>query len=45
MSTNVRDLLGSDAESLLTYKAKVPAERLLLPGSDYQQRRRIQGRQ
>jgi len=35
MSTNVRDLLGNDAESLLTYKAKVTAERLLLPGSDY----------
>jgi len=35
MSTNVRELLGSDADSLLLHKAKVPAERLLLPGADY----------
>src|SRR5882757_2272496 len=35
MSTNVRQLLGNDAESLLNYKARVSAERLLLPGPDY----------
>jgi fructose-bisphosphate aldolase, class I len=34
MSINVRELLGND-ETFLTYKAKVPAERLLLPGPDY----------
>jgi class I fructose-bisphosphate aldolase len=33
--TNVRQLLGADAENLLGYKAKVSAERLCLPGPDY----------
>jgi class I fructose-bisphosphate aldolase len=31
----IAELLGKDAESLLTYKAKVPAKDLLLPGPDY----------
>jgi class I fructose-bisphosphate aldolase len=35
MSTNVKQILGNDAETLLSYKAKVPAEKLLLPGPDY----------
>ncbi len=35
MSTKVKELLGSDAEKLLTYKAKVPASRLHLPSPDY----------
>jgi fructose-bisphosphate aldolase, class I len=35
MSINVKELLGNEAETLLGYRAKVPAERLLLPGPDY----------
>jgi class I fructose-bisphosphate aldolase len=35
MSINVKELLGSEAETLLSYKAKVSGERLLLPGPDY----------
>ena len=35
MSINVKELLGNEAETLLSYRAKVPAERLLLPGPDY----------
>jgi class I fructose-bisphosphate aldolase len=33
--TNVRQILGADAETYLGYKAKVSAERLCLPGPDY----------
>ncbi len=33
--SNIKELLGSDAEKLLTYKAKVPASRLHLPSSNY----------
>ena len=32
---SVAELLGKDAETLLTYKAKVPAGRLHLPGPDH----------
>jgi len=35
MSINVKELLGSEAETLLGYKAQVSAERLHLPGPDY----------
>jgi fructose-bisphosphate aldolase, class I len=35
MSTNVKQLLGGDAEALLGYRAKFSAERLHLPGPDY----------
>jgi class I fructose-bisphosphate aldolase len=35
MASNIRELLGADAESLLSYKAKVPAESLHLPGPDF----------
>ncbi|HEY0705855.1 MAG TPA: class I fructose-bisphosphate aldolase [Polyangia bacterium] len=35
MTTNVKELLGAEAETLLSYKAKVSAERLCLPGPDY----------
>jgi fructose-bisphosphate aldolase, class I len=35
MSINVKELLGNEAETLLGYRAKVSAERLLLPGPDY----------
>jgi class I fructose-bisphosphate aldolase len=35
MATNVKEILGSEAETLLTYKAKVPATRILVPGPDY----------
>ena len=35
MSTNVKQILGAEAETLLTYKAKVSAERLHLPGPTY----------
>ena len=35
MTTNVRQILGTEAETLLSYKAKVSAERLCLPGPDY----------
>ena len=34
-SGSTAELLGKDAESLLTYKAKVPAARLHLPGPDF----------
>ncbi len=32
MSQNLKDLLGNDAEALLSYKAKFPKEQLNLPG-------------
>ena len=35
MSQKVKELLGSDAEALLTYKAKFPKEQLNLPGPDF----------
>lgn len=35
MSNKIKELLGSDAESLLTYKAKFPKEQLHLPGPDF----------
>jgi class I fructose-bisphosphate aldolase len=35
MSTNVKQLLGAEAETLLSYKAKFPAEKILVPGPDY----------
>jgi class I fructose-bisphosphate aldolase len=35
MAINVKELLGSEAETLLSYKAKVASERLHLPGPDY----------
>jgi fructose-bisphosphate aldolase, class I len=35
VSSNLKQLLGNDAENLLSYRAKVPAGRLLLPGPDY----------
>src|SRR5262245_7992047 len=35
MSKKISDLLGKDAENLLSYKAKVPAKSILLPGPDY----------
>ena len=35
MSTNVASLLGKEADDLLTYKAKVSADLLELPGPDY----------
>ena len=35
MTINVKELLGADAETLLSYKAKVSSERLILPGPDY----------
>src|SRR5215212_10273407 len=35
MTLNVKQILGADAENLLSYKAKVSSERLLLPGPDY----------
>ncbi|MEL6440457.1 MAG: class I fructose-bisphosphate aldolase [Cyanobacteria bacterium J06621_8] len=34
-SSSIESLLGSEADSLLTYKAKVPKEMLHLPGSDF----------
>jgi fructose-bisphosphate aldolase, class I len=33
--TNIRELLGADGEALLSYKAKVPASSLQLPGPDF----------
>src|SRR4051794_4308454 len=33
--TNVKQLLGTEAETLLSYKAKSPAEKILVPGPDY----------
>ena len=35
MSINVKQLLGADAETLLSYKAKFSSEKLYLPGPDY----------
>jgi len=35
MATKIKELLGSDAEKLLSYKAKVPSSRLHLPSPDY----------
>jgi class I fructose-bisphosphate aldolase len=35
MASNIRELLGQDAESLLSYRAKVSAESLHLPGPDF----------
>ncbi|MEB3830774.1 class I fructose-bisphosphate aldolase [Phormidium sp. CCY1219] len=35
---NIESYLGNEAEDLLTYKAKVPKERLHLPGSDLVER-------
>ncbi len=35
MSQKLKELLGSDAEALLTYKAKFPKEQLNLPGPDF----------
>ena len=35
MTTNVKQILGAEAETLLSYKAKFPAEKLHLPGPDY----------
>jgi class I fructose-bisphosphate aldolase len=35
MSTSIQELLGQEAEDLLTYKAKFPAEQLHLPGPDF----------
>ena len=35
MSTRIADLLGKDAENLLSYKAKVASSRLHLPGPDF----------
>jgi fructose-bisphosphate aldolase, class I len=35
MSKKIQELLGSDAEPLLTYKAKFPKEQLHLPGPDF----------
>ena len=33
--SNIKELLGKDAENLLTHKAKVPASRIHLPSPDY----------
>jgi class I fructose-bisphosphate aldolase len=35
MIDKIKELLGSEAEALLTYKAKYPKEQLHLPGSDF----------
>ncbi len=35
MSQNLKDLLGKEAEELLSYKAKFPKEQLTLPGPDF----------
>ena len=35
MSKNIQELLGKDADSLLSYKAKFPKEKLHLPGPDF----------
>ncbi len=35
MIDRIKEYLGSDADNLLTYKAKVPKERLHLPGPDF----------
>jgi class I fructose-bisphosphate aldolase len=35
MTDKIKELLGSDADSLLSYKAKFPKEQLNLPGPDF----------
>ena len=35
MLEKIKELLGKEAEALLTYKAKYPKENLHLPGSDF----------
>jgi class I fructose-bisphosphate aldolase len=35
MADKIKELLGNEAESLLTYKAKFPKEQLNLPGPDF----------
>lgn len=35
MNNKIKELLGKDADSLLTYKAKFPKEQLHLPGPDF----------
>src|SRR3954463_1701726 len=35
MTTNIRELLGAEGESLLSYKAVVPASTIHLPGPDF----------
>ena len=35
MLSKIKELLGSEADSLLSYKAKFPKEQLHLPGSDF----------
>jgi fructose-bisphosphate aldolase, class I len=35
MINNIKELLGSEADSLLSYKAKFPKEQLHLPGPDF----------
>src|SRR3989344_3570187 len=35
MATKIKELLGNDAEKLLSYKAKVPSSRLHLPSPGY----------
>ena len=35
MIEKIKEYLGSDADSMLTYKAKVPKEKLHLPGPDF----------
>lgn len=41
-SRNLESLLGNEAESLLTHKAKVPKDMLHLPGSDFVERMFLQ---
>ena len=38
MSTEIQGLLGAEAEPLLSYKARIPADRLSLPGPDFVER-------
>ncbi|MCL4547774.1 MAG: class I fructose-bisphosphate aldolase [Bacteroidetes bacterium] len=38
MIEKIKEYLGSDADSMLTYKAKVPKEKLHLPGPDFVER-------
>ena len=35
MLSKIKELLGSEADSLLSYKAKFPKEQLHLPGPDF----------
>ncbi|MEC4892653.1 MAG: class I fructose-bisphosphate aldolase [Oscillatoria sp. PMC 1051.18] len=37
-TSKIESLLGDEAESLLTYKAKIPSEMLQLPGADFIER-------